>query len=97
MEVHNIELTQFLPKGQVTCEYKDKLLQLNTNHSIPTERFDAEPLSINSYIYLPDRYRIPLRIDMRVKIDAPGLYLLFGNGHVNFSTLWSDNRRMPYI
>ena len=34
---------------------------------------------------------------MIVKIDAPGLYILFGKGHVNFGTLWSDNRRMDDI
>ncbi len=97
MILHNIELTHFIPKGQVTCEYKDNALYMKTNHSIPSERFDAEHLSINSYIYLPDRYKLPLRIDMRVKINAPGLYLLFGNGHVNFGTLWSDNRRLDDI
>jgi hypothetical protein len=95
--VHNIELSHFIPKGQVTCEYKDNALYMKTNHSIPTERFDAEHLSINSYIYLPDRYKLPLRIDMRVKIDAPGLYVLLGNGHINFGTLWSDNRRLDDI
>lgn len=97
MKVHNIEFTRFLSKGQVTCEIKDDLLSMKTNHSIPTERFDAEHLSINSYIYLPDRYRLPLRIDMSVKIDTPGLYLLLGKGHVNFGTPWSDNRRMDDI
>ncbi len=97
MSVHNIELTHFIPKGQVICEYMDNRLFMKTNKSIPTERFDAEYLSINSYIYLPDRYKLPLRIHMRVKIDAPGLYLLFGKGHVNFGTLWSDNRRLDDI
>jgi hypothetical protein len=94
---HNIELSHFLPKGQVTCEYKDNLLYMTTNHAIPTQRFDAEHLSINSYISLPDRYKLPLRIDMTVKIDAPGLYILLGKGHINFGTLWSDNRRIDDI
>lgn len=97
MKVHNIELTSFIQRGQVTYEIKDDLLYMKTNRSIPTERFDAEHLSINSYIYLPDRYRLPLRIDITVKMDAPGLYLLMGKGHVNFGTPWSDNRRMDDI
>lgn len=94
---HNIELASFIPKGQVECEYKDDMLYLTTNRSIPTQRFDAEHLSINSYIYLPQKYKLPLRIDMTVSIDAPGLYLLLGKGHINFGTLWSDNRRMDDI
>lgn len=94
---HNIELTRFLLKGQVVCKYKDNLLYMTTERAIPTQRFDAEHLSINSYIYLPDKYKLPLRIDMTAKIDAPGLYMLLGKGHVNFGTLWSDNRRIDDI
>ncbi len=97
MTKHNIELEHLLPNGQVSCEYKDNVLIMKTDRSIPTQRFDAEHLSINSYIYLPERYKLPLRIDMRVKIDAPGLYILLGNGHVNFGTFWSDNRRLDDI
>ncbi len=94
---HDIELTRFLPKGQVTCEYKDNLLFMTADRAIPTQRFDAEHLSIDSYIYLPDRFRLPLRIDITAKIDSPGFYVLFGKGHVNFGTLWSDNRRIDDI
>lgn len=94
---HNIDLAHFLPKGQVACEYRDNMLYMTTNRAIPTQRFDAEHLSINSYIYLPEKYKFPLRIDITAKIDAPGLYLLLGKGHVNFGTLWSDNRRIDDI
>lgn len=94
---HDIVLENFLPKGQVACEFKDDMLYMMTNRSIPTQRFDAEHLFINSYICLPDKYRLPLRIDMRVKIDAPGLYILLGKGHINLGTLCSDNRRMDDI
>lgn len=94
---HTIDLARFLPKGQVVCEYKDNMLYMTTDRAIPTHRFDAEHLSINSFIYLPDKYKFPLRIHMTVKIDAPGLYILLGKGHVNFGTLWSDNRRMDDI
>jgi hypothetical protein len=97
MVVHNIDLTEFIPKGQVVCEYKDKLLSLKTNRAIPTQRFDAEHLSINSYIHLPQKYKLPLRIDVRAKIDAPGFYVLFGKGHINFGTMCSDNRRIDDI
>lgn len=94
---HNIELASFQPKGQVVCERKDNMLYLTTTREIPTERFDVEHLSINSYIYLPNKYKLPLKINMTVKIDAPGLYILLGKGHINFGTPWSDNRRMDDI
>lgn len=94
---HDIEAARFLLKGQVVCDYKNNMLFMMTNRAIPTQRFDAEHLSIDSYIYLPDKFRLPLRIDITVKIDAPGLYILLGKGHVNFGTLWSDNRRIDDI
>ncbi len=94
---HRIDLSDFIAKGQVSCELIDKALCMSTNRAIPTQRFDAEHLSINSYIYLPKKYRLPLRIDITAKIDAPGLYILLGKGHINFGTLWSDNRRIDDI
>lgn len=97
MRKHSIELTSFIQKGQTECDNKDNILHVLTKHSIPTQRFDAEHLSIDSYIYLPQKYKLPLRIDMTAKIDAPGFYILLGKGHINFGTLWSDNRRMDDI
>jgi hypothetical protein len=70
---------------------------MTTNRDIPTQRFEAEHLSINSYVYLPDKYKLPLRLDITAKIDAPGLYILLGKAHINFGTLWSDNRRIDDI
>jgi len=94
---HIVNLTLFLSKGQIFCEHKDNMLYVTTNHSIPTQRFDAEHLSINSYLYLPDKYKLPLRIDITAKNDAPGLYILLGKGHINFGTSWADNRRIDDI
>lgn len=97
MKQHTIDLTQLTAKGQATCEYKDNILLMTTSRDLPSQRFDVEYLSINSYIALPDRYRLPLRIDMTVKIDAPALYLLIGKGRINLGTLWSSNRRIDDI
>ncbi len=97
MKKHSIDLSRFLPQGQVVCEYKDSMLHMTTNRAIPTQRFDSEHLSINSYIYLPDKYKLPLRIDITARIDAPGLYVLLGKGHINFGTLCSDNRHIDDI
>ncbi|BCJ93872.1 hypothetical protein acsn021_14410 [Anaerocolumna cellulosilytica] len=97
MKKQNIDLADFISKGNVEHMYKDNFLFMKTNRAIPTRRFDKEHLSVNSYMYLPYRYKLPLRIDLTVKIDAPGFYLLFGKGHINFGTLISDNRRIDDI
>ncbi|MBP7176707.1 MAG: hypothetical protein KBA53_10930 [Thermoclostridium sp.] len=97
MKRHVIDLVAVLPEGQAICECKDNCLHMTTTRAIPTQRFDAEHLSINSYIFLPDKYKLPLRVDITAKIDAPGLYVFVGKGHVNFGTLCSDNRRIDDI
>ncbi len=97
MKKYNVNLADFTSRGQIEYEIRDNMLYMTNKRSIPTQRFDAEHLSINSYVGLPDKYKLPLRIDITAKIDAPGLYLLIGNGHVNFGTLWSDNRRIDDI
>lgn len=97
MKKQTIELSRFLQKGQVVCKVENNLLHMTTNRAIPTQRFDREHLSIVSYIHLPEKFKLPVRIDITVKIDAPGLYVLFGKGHVNFGTLCFDNRRIDDI
>lgn len=97
MITNKIDLREFLSKGNVVCEFKDNVLNVATKRAIPTQRFDKAHLSINSYVFLQSKIQIPLTIDVVAKIDAPGLYLLLGNGHINFGTMWSDNRRIDDI
>lgn len=97
MKVHVIKANDFIPKGYVEYECSDNIFKITSKRSLPTQRFDKEHLSINTYLYLPDKYKLPLRIDITAKIDAPGFYVLLGKGHVNFGTLCSDNRRIDDI
>ena len=96
MKEHCIDLSSMLLKGHVLTEMKNVMLLATTTKRLTTE-FDRENLTINHYIYLEDTYRLPLRIDLTVKIDSPGLYLFLGDGHLNFGTPWSDNRRIDDI
>lgn len=96
LKKHSIDLKSFLSKGNVFTDYKNEMLYMTTTHTIP-EGFDKEHLKIHTYLYLPDKYKLPLRIDITLKTDSPGLYILLGNGHINFGTLWSDNRRIDDI
>jgi hypothetical protein len=79
---HDIDVNSLLSKGHVVTETKDELLYITTTQRLST-RFDKENMSVNSYVYLPEPYKLPLRIDLTIKIDSPGLYLFFGNGHLN--------------
>lgn len=96
MVKHDIDLGSFLSKDHTIREFKDQLLHITTMSRFAA-RFDKENMPVKSYVYLPETYKLPLRIDLTVKIDAPGLYLFLGNGHVNFGTDWSDNRRIGDI
>lgn len=87
MKKYNIDLSSFLPVGSIVTEIKDEMLNITSNRR----------LNENTYAYLPHTYKLPLRIDLTVKIDTPGLYLSFGKGHLNFGTPWSDNRRIDDI
>jgi hypothetical protein len=65
MKKHNMDPARFLLKGQVVCECRDNMFYMRADRAIPTQRFDAEHLSINLYIYLPEKYKLPLRIDIK--------------------------------
>lgn len=96
MKQYKINLKSFIPKGHILMEYKENLLFMTTTRAIPTS-FHREHLKINSYISVPEKYKLPLRIDMTVRIDSPGLYLLVGKGRISFGTGWWDNRRISDI
>ena len=95
-DVHNIALEAFKAEGGVQLDIKDNALQMSTTRTIkPDCRLGKIP--VNSYIYLPELYHLPLRIDMTVKIDSPELILLIGNGHIDFGSEWSNNLRIDDI
>lgn len=50
-----------------------------------------------SYIGIAQKFKLPLRIDMRVKMDSPSIYLILGKGHVSLGTSFLDNRRIGDI
>lgn len=93
MNKYEIDAKAIISKGHVVTDVKSEMLYITTTRRLSTE-FEKENMSLDSYVYVPGTFHLPLRIDISVKIDAPGLYLLFGNGHINFGTSWSDNRRI---
>jgi hypothetical protein len=54
-------------------------------------------MPINSYIQVPQKFKLPLRVDIRAKMDVPSMYMILGKGHVTFGTTFLDNRRIGDI
>lgn len=96
MIIHSIPLTSFLIRGPLDVNIADNELRMETKVAINT-LFSKTETPIKTYLYLPDRYKLPFTIDMTVKIDSPALYLLIGKGHVGFATGILDNRRITDV
>lgn len=61
------------------------------------EHFDRFTDPIKHYIFYPQKYKLPMKVDFTVNIDSPTLYFLLGKGHISFNSYWSDNRRISDI
>ena len=81
MTEHKIDLTQLQPHGQTFVETKDDVLRFSSAKENP---FNVCKDTRHYYVKAPDRYRLPLRLDMNVKIDAPALFVMLGEGSVGF-------------
>lgn len=54
-------------------------------------RFDRFDQPLKSCVRIPGRYKLPLQIDLTVRAEIPGFYLILGSGHLSFGTR-QDNR-----
>lgn len=95
MVIHNIPLESLIPHGKVSVNITNGEFNLVTNSAFKTW-FDKDNTPIKSYVYLPNKYKLPFRVDMTVKIDSPALYLLAGKGLIGFAT-GMDNRKIRDI
>ncbi|WP_242835290.1 hypothetical protein [Ruminiclostridium papyrosolvens] len=93
MKKNDIDFKSILSKGNVVTDVESEMLYITTTRRLSTD-FEKENMALDSYVYIPGTFKLPLRIDISAKIDSQGLYLLLGNGHINFGTPWSDNRRI---
>jgi len=96
MTIHKVPLESFLIYGSVSSDISGSELHMTTNATINT-LFSRTDTPIKSYIYLPDKYKLPFRIDMTVKIDSPAMYLIIGKGHIAIGTDGLDNRSITSI
>ena len=96
MIIHNIDLNIFQKHGIIETAYSMEGLKISTPVTVNTH-FDRFTEPIAQYISFPEKYKIPLKIDLTVQIDSPAFYVLLGKGHVSFNSCWSDNRRISDI
>ena len=85
MIIHQIPLESFIPHGKVTVSIENNELHM------------IGGIDYGAYIALPDKFKLPFRIDMTAKIDSPALILRIGDGYINLNTGGMDNRRMISI
>ena len=87
MITHDISLDSLTPHGKVALNVNvnNGELCMETNTALYTH-YHNNDTPINSYACVPNKYKLPFRIDMTVKIDSPALYLIVGRGHVEFAT-----------
>jgi hypothetical protein len=93
---HDIDFSVLQPHGHAVVSIVDGTLKMTTTRRLSTD-FSKLERSLDSDISVPGLYRLPLRIDLSVKIDSPALILCFGAGHISFGTHFSDNRQLDDI
>ena len=79
-------MVTFIPNGNINIAQSPENLRFTASSSTP-----------KSYIEAVCVYRLPLRIDITVSIDAPMFSVMLGSGHVHFATTWNINRRIDDI
>lgn len=94
MKEHCIDLNQLILHGKAQMKFVEKSLEVYTTHAITPIALNLSGESYKRhYVALPEKYKLPLRIDMRIKLDYPALFLFIGSGHVLFG-LPDHNRKI---
>ena len=96
MKPHNIDLKTFIPKGHVISEITDGELKMTTTEmGFKREgmgyKVHGNEMNVPAYIYLPEKYKLPLCIDLTVKINTPSLHIMLGSGRISFGRDWNNS------
>lgn len=96
MKVHNIDLNIFQKHGIVELDAEKEGVEISSLLTV-NDHFDRFTEPITHYVFIPEKYRLPMKIELTVKIDSPMFYVLLGKGHISFNSSWNDNRRISDI
>jgi len=87
MKKHSINFLNLKPIGKATIKAVDETIEIRTMQSITSGGFHLGGTSYQkNSVILPQKYQLPLRIDMRIKLDYPAFVLRIGEGHVYFAS-----------
>jgi len=89
-------MLKFISKGDVNVCQTPDYLKFAVASSIPSH-FHKEGAVCRHYLEAEGVYRLPLRIDMTVSLDAPVFHVMLGGGRISFASTWDYNRRIEDI
>ena len=86
MKIHNIPLESLIAKSILRNGDTGKVLLKMENDELHMITL-VEGLSKKhqNYAYIPDKFKLPFRIDIRLKANSPEFKFRFGKGHIMFA------------
>ncbi|MGF7146378.1 hypothetical protein HNQ56_004846 [Anaerotaenia torta] len=79
MQELKIHLCQLIGHGDVDTEYDNQTLRFITGKQ--NTRFWTTETPVISFLEVPEYFKLPVTIDLVIRIDSPAFYLPFGKGH----------------
>jgi len=81
MTEHDIDLASLKFHGRTLSEMRNGTLCMTVTHAF--HHCKPDTIRCVHYAEMPGIYRLPLRIDITAQVDAPSLYIVFGESYVN--------------
>ncbi len=94
MQELKINLCRLIGHGDIDMEYDNQTLRFITGKQ--NTRFWTTETPVISFLEVPGYFKLPVTIDLVIRIDSPAFYLLFGKGHLTFGS-GVDNRSIDDI
>ncbi len=93
-----INLKELQPVGNIKSQIlENDILSMTTTRAIHNVGYNIVRDRILSYMKIPGKFRLPMKIDIKCSIDMPEILLFIGLGHVTIGSPWMENRRIEDI
>lgn len=88
-----LDLSSLTAHGRAHARFTDNALDIWTERSAASVafRFNADKI-MQHCVSLPNKYRLPFRIDMTLKHNYPPFWLLLGSGYISFGSLRDSHK-----
>ena len=97
MKIAEIELSELAPNGNAEGSLRGGAFAMTTTRAIHDVGYNIRRDLITSHMSVPGKFKLPMKIETRAKIDSPEFLLLVGGGHISFASPWMENRRIEDI